>query len=114
MQLRDAFKFYHQRVRLFLRLSGVTIEQLSAPSSLLFGQWNQPHLPCSVDVIKTFTGRTLGIHLSSTDLRKVQETESAAALREGRITESQRNSVSKVNGHRGKVGMPIIPNKEYF
>ena len=98
--------FYYDRVRPLLRLSGVPRDALS--TGFLFPSWGDIESSSKSDVIPLFTQRTMGIRLTSTNLRAVMETEAEQAWRDGRITEGQRSSVRSVNGHGSRVQYSII------
>ena len=92
---------------LLLREAHVSEAQLLDPNSLLFGRWGSPTVTLSTNCVKDFTGRTLGIKLTSTYLRSVQETEAEEARRADLITVGQRGSVSSVSGHSSAVRPPL-------
>lgn len=98
--------FYYDRVRPLLRLSGVPRDGLL--KGFLFPSWGDIESVSTPDVIPSFTQRTMGIRLTSTNLRAVMETEAEQAWRDGRITEGQRSSVRSVNGHGSRVQYSII------
>lgn len=102
-ELKEPLCFFVERVRGFLRLSGVSTSDLGDGDGFLFCLWGNVHEQASSDVIPNFTARTLGIRLTSTNLRAVTETEAEQAFRDGRITEGQRISIRSVNGHGGRV-----------
>jgi hypothetical protein len=93
--------FFYDRVRPLLRLSGISRDALL--TGFLFPSWGNVESSSTPDVIPSFTQRTMGIRLTSTNLRAVMETEAEQAWRDGRITEGQRSSVRSVNGHGSRV-----------
>jgi hypothetical protein len=102
-ELREPLLFYEQRVRVFLRFSGVTRADLADVDGFLFPTWGNVRESTSSEAIPNFTARTLGIRLTSTNLRSVTETEAEQAFRDGRISEGQRISIRSINGHGGRV-----------
>jgi hypothetical protein len=107
-ELKEALRFFVERVRGLLRFSGVSRVDLGDVDGFLFCVWGNVHEQASSDAIPNFTARSLGIRLTSTNLRAVTETEAEQAFRDGRITEGQRISIRTVNGHGGRVRLLIF------
>ena len=105
-EVKQDILFFYDRVRPLLRLSGISHDALL--TGFLFPSWGDIESASSPNVIPSFTLRTMGVRLTSTNLRAVTETEAEQAWRDGRITEGQRSSVRSVNGHGSRTVLLIV------
>jgi hypothetical protein len=96
----EAFPFLHKYMEFRLHVVGLSSVQ---PSDFLFLDWKGNPIGDKVGTYFTSFWTQYNLHLTTTDMRSLMETEIAEKSESGHITLAHQNAAAKVSGHSGQV-----------